>query len=132
MREIKYRYVFRSKYDGGWGKDLRITTYTIEEIEKGNVELRANDNWELLSRDEYTGLNDKKRTEEYPEGQEIYEGDIIKVWMGRTLQAKPMIVTWGDYGWSPFIDGMGDNYFLITECKVIGNIYENHELLEVK
>ena len=27
---------------------------------------------------QYTGLKDSKRTEEYPEGQEIYEGDIIK------------------------------------------------------
>jgi len=26
---------------------------------------------------QYTGLKDSKRTEEYPEGQEIYEGDII-------------------------------------------------------
>ena len=26
---------------------------------------------------QYTGLKDKKRTEEFPEGQEIYEGDIL-------------------------------------------------------
>lgn len=28
-------------------------------------------------KDQYTGLRDKKRTPEYPEGQKIYEGDII-------------------------------------------------------
>jgi uncharacterized phage protein (TIGR01671 family) len=27
---------------------------------------------------QYTGLHDNKRTTEYPEGQEIYEGDIIR------------------------------------------------------
>lgn len=27
---------------------------------------------------EFTGLYDCKRTEQYPEGQEIYEGDIVK------------------------------------------------------
>ena len=31
------------------------------------------ENVELL---QYTGLKDSKRTKEYPEGQEIYEGDI--------------------------------------------------------
>jgi len=28
---------------------------------------------------QYTGLKDGKRTEKYPEGQEIYEGDIVRV-----------------------------------------------------
>jgi hypothetical protein len=28
---------------------------------------------------QFTGLRDCKRTEEYPEGQEIYEGDILRV-----------------------------------------------------
>ena len=27
---------------------------------------------------QYTGLKDSKRTKEYPEGQDIYEGDIFK------------------------------------------------------
>ncbi len=27
---------------------------------------------------QYTGLHDRKRTEEYPKGQEVYEGDIVK------------------------------------------------------
>jgi len=29
--------------------------------------------------EQYTGLKDRKRTPEYPEGQEIYEGDIVKL-----------------------------------------------------
>ena len=28
---------------------------------------------------QYSGLKDKKRTKEYPEGQEIYVGDILKI-----------------------------------------------------
>lgn len=33
---------------------------------------------EILSKDQFTGLKDKKRTKKYPNGQEIYEGDIVE------------------------------------------------------
>jgi len=29
--------------------------------------------------EQYTGLKDSKRTKEFPEGQEIYDGDILKI-----------------------------------------------------
>ncbi len=43
------------------GGDLRIDFYPVEPETVG----------------QYIGLKDKKRTEEFPEGQEIYEGDIL-------------------------------------------------------
>lgn len=75
---------------------------------------------------QYTGLQDKKRTKQYPKGQEIYEGDILKfgdfVWT----------VEWKNdrlgFGYSELGDRMLEDDGQNGE--VIGNIYESPELLE--
>ena len=83
---------------------------------------------------QYTGLKDCKRTAEYPEGQEIYEGDILKhqIWSYTTVQ-----VIWSDIMFRAItVRGEEHNmplvYLQTDKCEVIGNIYENPELLEVK
>jgi uncharacterized phage protein (TIGR01671 family) len=78
---------------------------------------------------QYTGLHDKN-------GKEIYEGDIISWKHGRSE------VKWverkssetyghGDYGVSSTVGFVFDGYYgQPEESEVIGNIYENPELLK--
>lgn len=78
---------------------------------------------------QFTGLRDKKRTDEYPEGQEEYEGDIICNEDGairvieqsgnRGLRLK------SPTGWCyEFFGSHPEDY------EVIGSIHSNPELIE--
>lgn len=95
---------------------------------------------------QFTGLKDKKRTKEYPEGQEIYEGDIVKLaenTFGETELPINCVVKWNDKGfYQLWRNGMihwkmwrEDTYHHIEYRKnweIIGNIHENPELLGEK
>ncbi|MFF2793514.1 YopX family protein [Lysinibacillus xylanilyticus] len=115
MREVKFRF---------WDKEFKRFSevpqkYAIQDINHYT-------DYELM---QYTGLKDCN-------GEEIFEGDLIKDF----INEKTYQVFWDNYGMFIFTElnsttGGLDYYQLEDEASmaclmVIGNIYENPELLE--
>lgn len=143
MREIKFKAWDNDKkqiakvFAIDWVTDGNIISTHLEykdgSIEKKYPDKDYGDDIELL---QYTGLKDKN-------GKEIYEGDIYKSSEGLIHQ-----VVWNDNGFkSLYISyriyqgekyteevygNLGDTESRRWGIEVIGNIYENPELLEVK
>lgn len=123
MREIKFRAKDRV---GVWVYgDLRLTSrephiwtdpYTSHII-----------NTETIG--QYTGLKDKT-------GKEVYEGDIVKSISGKVgyviflQQEMGYVVVWDNCDTRLGHRNRGGGYECDGSIEVIGNIYDNHELLK--
>ena len=126
MREIKFR---------AWHKEKKEIV-NVEEIDFMNKVINYIDNDYLNNRQEiigayfedielmqYTGLKEKNN-------KEIYEGDIVKflndifevIW--RDEKAKFMLK---NKEYKEFLNFLYENN---TEMEIVGNIYENPELME--
>ncbi|WP_434716675.1 YopX family protein [Lacticaseibacillus paracasei] len=93
------------------------------------------DQFEIM---QYTGLHDKN-------GREIYENDILKVTSEEGESYVATVKWFGDEGYPAFdLEGIPETWFYganalatifqegVDTCEVIGNIFENPELLEGK
>lgn len=140
MRDIKFRAWHRKMMEWHYWGLLDLPGMEIQtQIVGGNpanVYLRDYTNWS-----QFTGLHDKH-------GNEIYEGNIVKLFVGSKDAVKTnwlIIFTRGAFGLSPKVDNenkFGSFANFMDECdergvdtdiskhiEIIGNIYQHPSLL---
>lgn len=114
-----------SKYLMGWG----------DGMQNGNSSFDMN-NYHIM---QFTGLKDSKRTKEFPNGQDIYEGDLRKAEFANGTLVYECVYheETASYLWNPLDNqdfaGLPEHamsFEELEEVEVIGNIHDNPELLE--
>ncbi|QOP49049.1 YopX family protein [Lacticaseibacillus paracasei] len=120
-REIKFRAFLNSKY---YENPCMLSWEELLE-QYDAIDMFQRD---LMTLMQYTGLKDKN-------GREIYEGDVLDIGL-RNQDGKPVIapVSYEKYAAGYVLDNGGNGIWqrLTEDCEVIGNIFENPELLEGK
>lgn len=123
MREIEFR--GKRKLDGAWIYGGYMKTQRTNKVQVGGTSKFCTVIPETLG--EYTGRKDKN-------GTSIFEGDIIKGTI-TSAWAKQEIVCVVKYLGNSFVsveDGKWEHSLMFAKnVEVIGNIYDNPELLEV-
>lgn len=125
MREIKFNFIY--------GVDGEPETYFNQSFTFGEIEAQDHMDvlfdspllrgYSILGKRQYTGLKDKNKAE-------VYDGDIIDA-----EEENLKIVYWSNNLCMWRLKSKGESDVPICEyaidcCEVIGNIYENPELLE--
>jgi uncharacterized phage protein (TIGR01671 family) len=126
MREIKFR--GKTTFDNEWIYGFYYNMDERRQVARRHIIVFEDEESKVLTNHEpvigetvgqYTGLKDK-------DDREIYEGDIVKFY---SLIEDDFVI--GEVSYHFGIFRMGD-YMLVNHfrsCKVIGNVYENKDLL---
>jgi uncharacterized phage protein (TIGR01671 family) len=120
MRTIKFR---------AWDKMKKIMSEVVEITwDTGEGDGIATEHyigsWNRFELMQYTGLKDKN-------GKEIYEGDIVRGKSSPSSGRRKSKVFWTDNGWQVNMQSENRSLsFLKDRLEIIGNIYENKELLK--
>ena len=115
MREIKFR-----AFDLKDNLSHKMRYFDLTNISHSQSDRISAGNDVVM---QYTGLKDKN-------GKEIYEGDIISNMTTLSPNGKEEkkhiagAVEWDGFYWKPF------NAVIPMRCEIIGNIYENSDLLK--
>lgn len=123
MREIKFR---------AWDKEAKAMRY-MDEL--GGICLDALNSSDMIL-EQSAGLKDR-------DGREIYEGDIIKTEKGNLQEVVSLIGKFNNknmtsqftcfyVGWENMNPSDVKGYYFSDTDEVVGNIHNNHELLEVQ
>lgn len=130
MREIKFRAWDKENkrfgyldhpFDNNWYEHPSIYG-TCPAVFTNNWKGKIKDDYELM---QYTGLTDKN-------GKEIYEDDILR----NEEEDSISTINWYDLNaqfvacTSPYEEDRHLELYLSDDCVVIGNVYENPELLK--
>ena len=123
MREIKFKYIFRDAN----GEFHTLTLFIADIEEHLDIPFNIDAGWELVARCEWTGLKGSK-------DREIFGGDILDCDVG----GRYLKVIWFEpqacFDTVP-IKVFNENFVGLANnewkwrCKVIGNIYENPDLI---
>ena len=98
-----------------WGTEI------IGEYAPKDILLHREPKLDGIALMQYTGLKDNN-------GKEIYEGDVVRTEGDEEIPQQTGKVFWNEE-WCSFRWSDGDEWSLNTELEVIGNIYENPELI---
>lgn len=122
QREIKFEIKFRRKD----GTDGYIETLTIDDLLNRNGSLYHPSIWEVKYKRQFTGLLDKN-------GTSVYEGDIVKCTRGCPHVVTFILEHGGNVlGGMPtfYLSELLPGYQWTGQEEIIGNIYENPELIK--
>lgn len=114
-------------HENGWVKGNLIANgdrpYIVGDVMESNEDYITHEFWvRVIQRTvgQFTGLKDSN-------GKEIYEGDIVSIDGANETHMRTIVFERGTFHFGHLPDGMCD----YKDMKVIGNIHENPELLEV-